>query len=121
MGKLPKVLFVEDMKEWHLILGHYLNGEAELINAETIDEARRLFNENPDLKLIIMTACVPGSVVNTLELTREFRERFKGVMIGMSAIQKFADSLVASGCNFSICKVHITDNIQKILDVVRSP
>ena len=96
---MKKILLVEDMKVVHDSVKDALAGKVKLISAFTISEAKRLFQKNPDIDAIVIDACVPGEVINTLPLVRELRKEYKGLMIAISKYGDYQKQLVEAGCN----------------------
>lgn len=94
-----KVLVVEDemwrFEYWQGKLGD----RATIIGASTIEEGEELFGANPDIDVIVIDGCVPGSELNTIPLVRKFRETFKGPMIAISGNGSFREELMKVGCN----------------------
>lgn len=122
----PKVLIVEDLWPVQKFLQECLTTKVRVLSAFTIKEARGLFTSNPDLKLIVMDACVPEDAEsprsyapNTPLLVREFRQSFKGPMIAMSNVAEYQTMLIDAGCNYKRGdKVHLPEEILRILGIL---
>lgn len=100
-AKLPKVLVVEDNWRYQKNLATELQGKAETIQAYTIDEGREKFRENQaEIVVIVMDACVPGHEPNTPPLVREIRDAgFRGPMIAVSSAELYRETLMRAGCD----------------------
>lgn len=122
----PKILVVEDLWPVQDFLQRSLSTKVKFLSAFTIKEARALFAGNPDVKLIVMNACVPEDAEsprphapNTPSLVKEFRQSFKGPMIAMSNVFEYQDMLMDAGCNYKRNdKVHLPEEILKILGIL---
>ena len=110
-----KVLIVEDEKRWQENYKQDLDDKVLIISAFTIEEAQRCFAENPDIKAIIMDACVPGDRPTTLPIVRKFRETFFGPMIAASSDPDYREDLVSAGCSHETPK---WDAPKKLLEVL---
>lgn len=111
-----KVLLVEDNQSMHDLWRRMLVGyEIELISAFTIEEAKKQFNDNPDIEAIVMDACVPGSRPTTLRLVREFRRTFEGPMIAVSNLKSYRRKLIHAGCDYQSEKESLHLKLLEIL------
>jgi len=113
-----KVLIVDDMEQYHRSWKRGLKdlgSDALVLSAFSIEEARKLFNENPDIDAIVMDACVPGNEPTTQPLVREFRETFKGPIIAVSSLGVYRKMLVESGCNYESEKPELPEMLLEIL------
>lgn len=82
-----------------------------LLQATTLEEAERLFGENPDLDAILMDACLQSDEPNTIDLTRRIRQSFSGPMIACSGSPFFLEELMQAGCSHRSTK----DDAAKLL------
>ncbi|MCK4540576.1 response regulator [Candidatus Parcubacteria bacterium] len=71
---MKKVLVVEDRDIDFYKIEKGLVGKVEIMRAETQSETKKLFQENPDVDLIIMDFRVPGDTPNTISLVKEIVE-----------------------------------------------
>lgn len=121
MSGLPKVLVVEDQK---ILLQHVvakLRGRAIVLGAATIEDARKLFAEHPDVRVIT----VDGSLSRrsramrepeTARLVQEFRRAFTGPMIAASSDPVHCRKLVEAGCDHEIeNKLMLPREIERLL------
>src|SRR3989344_7914048 len=117
---MEKVLVVDDMESFHVALKHWLGGRVEVLSAYSIEEARRLFYENPDVRIILMDACVPGDKPNTLGLVHEIETSgvFCGTMIAISSSPQYRHQLVQAGCGGSCPKGQAAQMVEVLLDLV---
>ena len=77
----------------------FIGIEIEYLRAETIEEGFMLYNENPDVDLIVVDACVPGHDPNTMEFVKAVRKTFSGPMIATSSDPNFRKLLLKAGCD----------------------
>jgi len=112
---IPKVLVVEDHKDWHDIWREELDGKVVLVSAFSIELAENLFVANPDIVAIVMDACVPGDRPTTPSLVRKFRSTFAGPMIAVSSMSDYRSQLVDAGCDYESEKGDLS---QKLLEVL---
>ncbi len=113
-----KVLIVEDMKEFHNLWKKdlkNLGSDAIILSAFSIGEAKKLFNDNPDIDAIVMDACVPGNYPTTQPLVREFRKIFSGPIIAVSSIEEYREMLIEAGCNYGSEKSALSEILFEIL------
>ncbi len=113
-----KVLVVEDDKDYHEYYKQALDNKVIIISALTIEDARRIFAENPDLGAIVMDACVPGRNPTTLGLTEEFRKIFKGPMIAVSNDEDFREMLMKKGCDHESKKRDVPHKVLAVLSLI---
>ena len=97
-----KVLAVDDEQWIHNKWLPELEGKVELLSAGTIEDARKMFAEHPDIAAIAMDACVPGDEPNTMELVREFRKTFSGPMLAASGLGDYRELLMKAGCDYDV-------------------
>jgi len=95
-------MIVEDSKAWSDIIKRGLGDKVSVFCAYNLIEGARIFEENPDMAVVIMDACVPGDEPNAQILVREIRKTFKGPMIAMSSMEKFRKVLLAAGCDYEV-------------------
>jgi len=112
--KNKKVLLVEDYPAWIKIIKEDLGGAAEVLSATTVEEAEKMFEDNPDIALIIMDACVPGDEINTLPLVKKIRETFTGPIIAISANDLYRKKLVEAGCTCECEKKKVRSMIRHL-------
>ena len=100
-----KILLVDDSRMVQMILpalwASRWGDRVQVIGALTIEEARTQFASNSDLALIVMDARMEkGSKgPDTLDLVREFRKTFEGLIVAHSMDDKYNQPLVEAGCN----------------------
>lgn len=116
-GKLKKVLLVEDDSVWLEFIGRGLGDKVVLLLASTIEKAEKMFNEHPDINLIIMDACVPGDTPTTQPLIRKIRETFSGPMLAISSIGPYRKQLLAAGCDYECEKPGASKKALEILGI----
>lgn len=96
---LQKVLIVEDDSFFMRIMAERLSGKAEVLQATTLGVGEQIFDQNPDLALILMDACVPGDRPNSMPLVQKIRRSFTGPIIATSSDPRFRKILLQAGCN----------------------
>lgn len=111
----PKVLVVEDDKEWQEIFTEDLEDKVTFLKAFTVDEAEELFTANPDINAAVVDACVPGHSPTTPPLVRKIRETFTGPMIAVSSIDSYRDELVEAGCSHQCSKEELSKLLPRLL------
>ncbi|OHA66245.1 MAG: hypothetical protein A3D63_01230 [Candidatus Wildermuthbacteria bacterium RIFCSPHIGHO2_02_FULL_49_17] len=114
-GTAKKVLVVEDDQYWSGIIRRGLKGKVLVAQAFTTEEAEAVFQESPDLAVILMDACVPGDDPNTMWLVRKMRETFTGPIIAISSNSDYRKELIQAGCDHEAEK---TEAAQKVLELV---
>ena len=111
----PKILIVEDRDIYQSLYRDYIQSAAEILAAKSLDEGKRLFDENPDIVLVVMDACVPGSKPNSMNLIIHIRQTFNGPMIAASSDPDYRDILVETGCNLKSPKEKVPDLVRELL------
>ena len=113
-----KVLIVEDSVQWHKTYVRALAGKnIQILSALTIEQAEEMFTSNPDIKAVVMDACVPGDDPTTLPLTKKFRETFSGPMIAISRRDDFRTRLMTSGCDHECPKQDLLQKLCQVLNL----
>ena len=115
--KLKKILLIEDEEAFYISLNFVFKKKTNFLHASTLDEAKKIFNENPDIDLIMVDGCLnPNGELDTPPFVKMARENgFKGKMIAMSSSEKFNKILIEAGCDES-CKKH--ESLDTILSFV---
>lgn len=111
---MKKVLIVEDNYGWQSIWKRDLQ-KVELLVADSIEEAKKIFSQNDDVDLIVMDACVPGDEPNTMNLVREMRKTYHGSILANSSVLKYREILLNAGCDK---ECHKKDVVEKILEIL---
>ncbi len=99
--RMKKILIIEDdinhIEKYEAELG----GKVELILAETVVDAKRLFDENTDVAAVVVDGCLTdGGEPDTLEVVRHIRRTgFSGPMIANSSTHN--KLLREAGCDKS--------------------
>jgi len=114
---VPKVLVLEDALDTCGLLKLQLEGEAELVFANSIEEARKNFTENPEIAAIVVDGCLSSDTLDTEPLVREFRATFHGPMIASSGDPYHRQQLINVGCNYECAKECIAIKLREILDL----
>ena len=96
---MKKVLIVEDDAIYTDYYKVRLAGKIELLIAEDIKNAIRLFDDNTDLAAIVMDACLDNpSNPDTMKVVEHIRRSgYTGPMIANSSV--YNTILIAAGCN----------------------
>lgn len=89
----------------------------EVLNAFTVEGGAELFKTNPDIKAVVMDACVPGDEPTTLPLVLEFRKTFTGPMIAISGDHEYRRELMEAGCDHQSIKADLPDLLLKLLNM----
>ncbi len=115
-----KILVVEDKTS---IYESYQDSlpELEIIWADTIAQAMQLFTDHSDFAAIVLDACVPGSIPNTMGLAHHFRKTFNGPIIAASSDDKYNDRLMQSGCDYKSPKHFVPTKLREILGLSTQP
>jgi len=87
----------------------------QVLSALTIEDGETLFEQNKDVALIIMDACVPGNIPNTMALTQQIKQGFNGPMLATSSEAPFRKLLIKAGCTHECEKHKIIDSVLEIL------
>jgi len=116
---MKKVLLVEDYENWIRLIKTQLSEKVEVITAETIQKAYKLFKANPDIKLVIMDACVPGSTPNTMNLIEDIiKDGFTNPIIAMSCTPRHIATLILSGATHSVeNKAQVACKVEELLNL----
>jgi CheY-like chemotaxis protein len=89
----------------------------KVIQAFSIEEARKKFAEEEGITHILMDGRLnPASKgSDTIELTKEIRQKFKGIMVAISQDDDFNKALIEAGCDYSSRKEDCLPFFIKIL------
>ena len=109
-----KILIIEDMlriqEAWKM---HLEKHDHTVVQALTPHEAIDLFEENPDVDIIVLDGCI-GPLFNCLPVLREIRETFKGPIIAASSDAHFRQTMVQAGCSHECEKEQVLSLIKAI-------
>lgn len=111
------ILIVEDDLSLQETYADFLGEEFTVYSARTLREAKRLFNlHRQALAAVIMDACVPGHVPNTLPLVRHMRAcGFRNPILATSSDPDFQDQQMNAGCSHRCAKTEATGLLRKLL------
>lgn len=115
-NNIRKVLMVEDNEsviDLFKVEIEDMDPNALVLAALNQEKAEELFLEHPDIFLIIMDACVPGVVPNTMGLVSKMRQIFKGPIIATSSNVSNCQPLIEAGCNFHCDKAILSQQLTK--------
>jgi DNA-binding NtrC family response regulator len=115
-----KILMIEDdvsiFESLKMLMEMVFKDEnLSILNAVSIDEARKQFELNTDIDIITFDGCVKGGGAepNTLPLVEEFKKTFKGILIAASS--RYNEELLKAGCQHETMKSDIPQKIMQIL------
>lgn len=111
----PKVLIVEDDDLCQTMYTDCLGKTTEILSATTLEDGKRLFDENPDIAIVVMDACVPGGKPNSMKLVKHIRKTFSGPMIAASSDSDYQDILVEAGCSLKSPKYEVPSLVRELL------
>ena len=113
-----KILIIEDDVDWQEIFRGGLNFvSVKIIQAFSIEDAKKAFDDNnSDLAIIAVDACVPGKNPNTMNIVKSFRSSFKGPMIAISSRDDFNNMLMSAGCDHKADKHKLVEKIKQIFN-----
>ena len=96
---MKKVLIVEDEDCYIDRYTDALTGKVVLLFADNVANAIRMFDENTDVAVVVMDACLSsGSMPNSMPVVKHIREAgYTGDIIANSS--SFNRTLKAVGCN----------------------
>ena len=114
---MKKVLIVEDDPDWQSMWKRKLEGKVHVLMASSVEKGEQLFNENPDVDVIVMDACVSGEEPDTLPLVTNIRQTFSGPMIAASGSYTFRQCLKSYGCDHESRKKDVPEKVLEILGV----
>lgn len=95
---MKKVLVLEDRDVDFWKIEQAFAGKVELVRASSQREFKKLFEENPNLDLVLMDYFSPGNTPNTLPLLREIRESAPDIpIISSSLMASRGDEMIQAG------------------------
>lgn len=95
---MKKVLVLEDRDIDFCKIEWAFGGKVEILRANSQWEAKKLFEENPGLDLIIMDYFSPGDTPNTLPLLQEIKKIVPDMLIISSSLMAFrGDEMIQAG------------------------
>lgn len=101
------VLIVEDQREcWRPLKAELLTSGlfARVLIAQNISEAESRLENLGSLAAVLMDACLRGDEPDTLDLTREMRETYDGIIIAMSRDPAYRQRQLHAGCSHETSK-----------------
>lgn len=112
---MQKILIVEDLELQNRIYELTFQKFFNVLFATNHEEAVLLFNNNPDIKLIVMDGCLGGDTCNTAPLVQEFRKTFSGPVIAAPSSISHQIFLVQAGCDYQSEKGEVGELVKQIL------
>ncbi|KKQ34496.1 MAG: HD domain protein [Candidatus Nomurabacteria bacterium GW2011_GWB1_37_5] len=113
---MKKILVIDDDKMVQLPFKRILGDKYNVLQAYNLKEAAELFQNNPDVDLIVMDGCLSDKGLDTLPLIEEIRKTFKGTMIASSSRVDYRATMVEKGCSYPMQKWEILEKIHQILE-----
>lgn len=110
--KKIKILVVEDNLTYLELLSIALREVADIIPASTLEEAEDKFFQYTDIEVIVMDACVPGKIINTIPLVKKLRPLFNGLMLAASNNDNYNLELLDAGCDQACVKYMLPQKIR---------
>lgn len=103
---MKTVLVVEDRYDKFEMINVWLDDKVRVLHAPNLSSAERLFDENQkDIDLVIMDACVDGEKPDTMPLIRQMiATGFNGAIIANSSCFYFNDILIEAGATHKTLK-----------------
>lgn len=118
MEQLPKILIVEDIEKDVRHWERKLDGKVEVIWASNLQDGEKLFNDNSDIVLIVMDACVPGDEPTTMPLIEKIRQAgFEKPIIAKSSIPSYRKKLLEAGASHSVDFFNVPSLIAELLNI----
>jgi len=115
--KKPTVLVVEDDEQDRFLIVRRLRLWAYVLEAENSADAQKIYEDNPDIDIILMDFDLGFGSLNGLVLTMWFREQgFKGPIVAMSSSSESSKSMVEAGANFISSKGSVDEDAIQILE-----
>lgn len=112
---MKTVLVLEDN---YLIQKQYeitWRGKLIILQAYSIEQAYKFVAGHPEIDIIVVDACVPGSSINTKEFVINIKKDFDGIMIASSSEPKYMVELVKVGCSDASPKNEVAGLVLKLL------
>jgi len=118
LGK-ARILVVEDehtlVSFWKMIV----EGRAEIIWADNLVDAEKIFVKDQDFDFMVMDCCVPGRVPNSFTLVEKIRESgYTKPIIAKSASDKYAEELLEFGASHMAVNGQVHELILELLDEI---
>lgn len=121
-----KVLLVDDSRHFHqefeseLIAwqaASSLQDPVRLLSAHSIAGAKKIFQmHHSDLAIIIVDACLGGSVPNTQPLVKWMRQSYFGNMLAISSVFENCNTLVEAGYDCGVTKEYLIYPVTRIIE-----
>lgn len=114
-----KILILEDNSHLQkFFLAELEEMGINALGALSVEEAESLFGQHPDVKLIVVDACVPGSQPTTMPFVKKVRAGgYKSTMIAMSSHAEYRRQLLEAGCNEACEKGYLISKIKNLLAI----
>lgn len=113
---MKKILIIDDDIIFQADWKASLEDKATVISAYNLEQAEKLFAQNPDCDIIAVDACLTSrGKPDTIPLVVEIRKNFKGRMIAISSNLEYNVSLVQAGCDHECDKSKVVETLEYIL------
>lgn len=116
---MKKVLIVEDDHMIFFLMKAIFAGRVEILWAEELKQGEYLFENNPDIDLIIMDACVPGNKPNSMPLIEKIvKSGFDEPILASSSSHQFSQQLVWAGATYIVDKNNAAKKALELLGLI---
>lgn len=122
IARKPLILIIEDDKNMAEIFEALMSPFAEIISAQTKNDARIILEEHLDEAfLVAIDACVPGHEANTQDLLKEVLGRnFKGYIVSISGDPNYRKEYLELGCTNACEKQNLPSLAKELLNLPRA-
>jgi len=117
--EVRSVLYIEDNPLWQRAIRRLFGKKIRLVIAPTIDAGWKAYREDPRGFTVIVfdgsvpiydLASLPLDVANMVDLAREIRKTYTGMMFAASSDEEMNVKLLAAGCN---------SRVQRKMDIIK--
>lgn len=114
----PKVLVVDDSEVFQNHVDLDISGEVQLFRARSVDAAWRIIEENRDLDLIAVNACVGSNRPNMTVFVFAAKRCTGAKIIGISPVSRYNRVLMTVGCDDYLIR---RENLARAIRLMLSP
>lgn len=116
---MKTILIIEDFEsEKKSYVKGFTKKEVTILWAYRLEQAEKLFEENPNPDIIVVDGCVDDhNTLDSIPLIQKIRKTYKGPMIAASSSDNYRKVMVKAGCDLETWKENVNSLLKQVLGI----